>query len=436
MTNSNHQLADSQSANKKILAWSLYDFANSAFTTLVVTFIYSTYFTKVIAPTVLEGTVLWAQAITISSLLVAFFSPILGAFADQGNLRKQFLLVMTLICIVSTSLLYVAHPGDIELALFFFIIANFAFEMGMVFYNAFLPDLAPREKIGRVSGYGWSLGYIGGLGCLVLALVGLVDTETPWFGFSIENGENIRATNLLVAIWFGIFSIPIFAVLKSKKVTAKINIRKSIEKSIYQVINTFREISDYKQVFYFLIARIFYNDGLVTIFSFGGIYAAGTFGFSFTEILVFGIVLNITAGLGAFLFGFFDDRIGSKITIQISNIGLSLAVILAVFAPSKTIFWIAGIVVGVFSGPNQAASRSLMARFVPENKKNEFYGFFAFSGKATTFAGPLLFGFFTELYASQRAGISVIIFFFLAGIVILSFVNEKKGITIHTQSGN
>lgn len=416
---------------KEIFSWTLYDFANSAFTTLVVTFIYSTYFTKSIASNEIDGSVMWAQAITISSLLIAVFSPLMGAFADQSNWRKQFLFIMTLICVVATSFLYTALPGEVVKALILFIIANFAFEMGMVFYNAFLPEIAPSTRIGRVSGYGWSLGYVGGLGCLVLALIGFVDTETPWFGFSMFDGENIRATNLLVAAWFAVFSIPIFVFVKSRNIRPKIPVLKGIEASMLQVIKTFREVSDYKHIFYFLLARIFYNDGLITIFSFGGIYAAGTFGFTFSEILIFGIVLNVTAGFGAFIFGFFDDKLGSKITIQVSNVGLLFAVILAVFAPGKELFWIAGILVGIFSGPNQAASRSLMARFVPDDKKNEFYGFFAFSGKATTFAGPLLFGFFTNLYSSQRVGISMIILFFLTGIIILSLVKEKEGIFIH-----
>lgn len=418
---------------KQILSWAFYDFANSAFTTLVVTFIYSTYFTKAIAPTVLDGTVLWANAVTISSLLIALFSPVMGAFADQANLRKQFLFFMTILCILSTALLYNVVPGEVEKALILFIIANFAFEMGMVFYNAFLPDIAPNNKIGRISGYGWSLGYIGGLGCLIIALIGFVDTSSPWFGFSVENGENIRATNLLVAAWYAVFSLPLFIWIKGKRKEQKASIFNLIQTSILQVIKTFREISEFKNIFYFLLARIFYNDGLITIFSFGGIYAAGTFGFSFSEILIFGIILNITAGLGAFIFGFYDDKLGGKITVQISNIGLIFAVVLAVIAPGKTLFWIAGILVGIFSGPNQSASRSLMARFVPDDKKNEFYGFFAFSGKATTFAGPLLFGLFTNLYASQRMGISVIILFFLAGIAILSIVNEKEATVLHKQ---
>lgn len=393
--------------NKVIFSWALYDFANSAFTTLVVTFIYSTYFTKSIATEAIEGTVFWARAVTISSLLVAFFSPIMGAFADRTNLRKTFLVSATILCIVSTAALYTPLPGEVLKALTLFVIANFAFEMGMVFYNAFLPEIAPTEKIGRISGYGWALGYIGGLGCLVLALIGLVDTETPWFGFTKINGENIRATNLFVAGWFLLFSIPSFIWLKSYKVMEKTSLLENISLSFKQLSVTFKEIKKYQNIFYFLLARIFYNDGLITIFSFGGIYAAGTFNFAFEEILIFGIVLNIAAGFGAFIFGFFDDIIGSKTTIQISNIGLTIAVVLAVVAVDKTLFWIAGILVGIFSGPNQAASRSFLARYIPKKMENEFYGFYAFSGKATTFFGPLLFGIFTDIFASQRVGMAI-----------------------------
>lgn len=418
---------ESKSGNsKEIFSWALYDFANSAFTTLVVTFIYSTYFTKSIASDAIEGTVLWARAITISSILVAFFSPIMGAFADRTNLRKPVLVFMTLLCVVATMGLYSPLPGEIVKALTLFIIANFAFEMGMVFYNAYLPAIAPSDKIGRISGYGWALGYVGGLLCLVIALIGFVDTDSPWLGFSKMNGENVRATNLLVAGWFLVFSIPSFIWLKSEKIVAKYSLVENIKFSFKQLSKTFVEIKNYKNIFYFLVARIFYNDGLITIFSFGGIYAAGTFNFTFEEILVFGIVLNIAAGLGAFVFGFFDDKVGSKTTIQISNVGLVIAVVLAVIASDKTLFWVAGVLVGIFSGPNQAASRSLLARFVPKKMENEFYGFYAFSGKATTFIGPLFFGIFTEIYGSQRVGMSILILFFAIGIVLLSLVKEKQ----------
>ncbi len=305
-------------------------------------------------------------------------------------------------------------------------IANFTFEMGMVFYNAYLPVIAPPQKIGRISGYGWALGYLGGLFCLVFALFALVNPETPLFGFTKELGENIRATNLLVAAWFLVFSIPFFIWIKDPETKEKLQIIKLIKTSAIELRNTIGHITGYKQILYFLIARIFYNDGLITIFAFGGIYASGTFGFDFSEIIVFGIVLNVAAGSGAFIFGLFDDRIGGKQTIQISNLGLIVASLVAVFAPDKTVFWIAGTLVGVFAGPNQASSRSLMGRLTPKDKTNEFFGFYAFSGKATTFAGPFLFGLLTEIFQTQRAGVAVITFFFLAGFLILRHVKIEE----------
>ena len=345
--------------------------------------------------------------------------------ADQGYLRKKFLVISTIVSIVATVFLYGVVPGEVIKALTLFVIANFSFEIGMVFYNAYLPDLAPLNKIGRISGYGWAMGYLGGLLCLILALVGLVNPETPLFGFSKEAGENIRATNLLVAVWFFLFSIPLFIWIKEPKARTNFKIKNLIKSSFAGLRKTVVHISGYKQILYFLLARAFYNDGLITIFSFGGIYAAGTFGFDFSEIIIFGIALNVAAGLGAFIFGFFDDRIGGKKTIQISNLGLIVASLVAVFAQDKSVFWIAGILIGIFAGPNQAASRSLMGRLTPKDKRNEFYGFYAFSGKATAFAGPFLFGLLTELFRTQRAGVAVVVLFFIIGFLILRRVKTE-----------
>ena len=179
-----------------------------------------------------------------------------------------------------------------------------------------------------------------------------------------------------------------------------------------------------------MIARLIYNDGLITIFAFGGIYAQGTFGFTTEDVIVFGIALNVAAGLGALAFGFLDDIIGGKPTIFISLAGLFAAGLLAVLTTSETLFWVAGIVVGILAGPNQAASRSLMGRFVPPDKETEFYGFFAFSGKATSFLGPLLLGQFTLLFDSQRAGVSTVLLFFIVGALLLRMVDEKEGIAL------
>ena len=420
---------------KTIFSWSMYDFANQPFTTLVVTFIYSTYFTQAIAPDEITGTMLWSRGITITALFVAFLSPLMGAVADQGGYRKVSLIFWTWVCIIGSVMLYYPLPGEIYKALTWFVIANIGFEMGSVFCNAYLPNIAPKEKIGRVSGYGWSLGYVGGLVSLVIALFLFINPETPAFGFSTVDGENIRATNLLVALWFAVFSIPTFMWLKDRKVEEKIS-KQLIKSSYGRIRTTFREIRKYKQISRFLIARILYNDGLITIFSFGGIYAAGTFGFTFTEIMIFGIVLNVTAGLGAFLLGFLDDIIGGKNTIQLSNVGLIIACLLAVFTTSKTIFWIAGILIGICSGPNQASSRSLMARFVPEEKTNEFFGFFAFSGKATAFVGPMLLGFLTQAFGSQRFGVAVVAILIFAGAWVLHGLDEEEGMKAASDSNS
>jgi len=409
---------------KEIWSWCFYDFGNSAFTTLVITFIYSTYFTKAIAENEIDGTYLWSQAIAITAVIVSLLSPILGAIADKGGYRKIFLTLTTYISIGATALLFFPIKGQILFALILVVIANVNFELGGVFYNAYLPEIVSRKKIGRISGIGWGAGYLGGLLAMLVAMVGFVSPDVPWFGLDIDTGEHIRATNILVAAWFFIFTLPAILYLKEKKVESANRIGIVVLNSIQALKKTFQEIKIYKNTVRFLISRLIYNDGLVTIFAFGAIYASGTFGFTFNEIMIFGIVLNIAAGSGAFLMGYIDDVIGGKLTIQISLIGLMIAVLLAVFANSKLLFWVSGIIVGLFAGPNQSASRSLMGRLTPPDKINEFYGFFAFSGKLTSFLGPMLLGIFTKYFSSQRYGVAVVFIFFFVGFLLMRNVNE------------
>ena len=414
---------------RAIWSWAIYDFANSPFTTLVVTFVYATYFTQAIAPDPIAGTVLWSRAIALTAVVVAVCSPILGALADRGGYRKLFVLLSTLLCVAATMALYFVLPGQVWAALALLVAANVAFEFGTVFYNAFLPNLSPPGRVGRVSGYGWGLGYLGGLLALGVALVTLIQPDVPWFGFSKEAGQNIRATNLLVGVWFLVFSLPLFLWVDepSPRHTDGGRIAGA---AFSQLRRTLQEIRNYRQVVRFLIARMVFNDGLVTIFAFGGIYAAGTFGFSLQEVLVFGIVLNLTAGVGALTLGHLDDWIGGKRTLIISLIGLFAATLLAVVAPSKLWLWVAGIVIGIFIGPNQSASRSLMARFVPRDAQNEFFGFFAFSGKLTAFLGPLLLGLLTQWSGSQRVGVSVVLLLLGLGLVLLATVDEEEGMRV------
>jgi UMF1 family MFS transporter len=320
-------------------------------------------------------------------------------------------------------MLYFPLPGQVMAALFWFTLGNIAFELGCALYNGFLPDLAPRGKIGSVSGFGWGLGYVGGLAAMFLAMVAMVNPETPWFGLSRELGQNIRATNLLVAAWFGLFSLPFFLLVKEPRPRPALPFQ---PRAVFnRLAATFREIRRYRQIFHFLLARLLYNDGLITVFAFGGIYAAGTFGFSFPEIMLFGIVLNIMAGLGAFAFGYCDDRLGGKTTVLISLAGLIIASVLALTVTSKPWFWTAGVLIGIFSGPNQSASRSFLARLTPASKENEFFGFFAFSGKFTAFLGPFALGILTEIFQSQRAGMSIVLVLFVAGGLLLWPVDES-----------
>ena len=432
-------------SKRTIFSWSMYDFANQPFTTLVVTFIYGTFFTKVIAENEIVGTMLWSRGITITAIIVALLSPIMGAIADRGGYRKLYLIFWTWVSIIGALILWFPVEGQVVFALTAFIIGNVGFEMGGVFCNAFLPEITTKKNIGRVSGYGWSFGYVGGLIALAIALLLFVNPDIPIFNLDKSTHEHIRATNIMVAIWFAIFSIPTFLFVNQEK-RPKQKIKPMIIESINQVRNTFRNIRQYKEMTKFLIARLIYNDGLITVFAFGGIYASGTFGFSFQDILIFGIVLNVAAGFGAFLMGFLDDMIGGKTTIQISNIGLIVACIIAVSAPDrdlfnitlpiigsmlitgKSMFWLSGILIGIFSGPNQSASRSLMARFVPKDRENEFFGFFAFSGKATAFMGPFLLGVLTQIFESQRYGIAVVILFLIVGFLLLRSVDEDAGI--------
>jgi len=427
----------SDNYNRTIFSWSIYDFANQPFTTIILTFVYSTFFVDFIASSGESGAILWGRAVTISSIIIALLSPLMGAVADYGGYRKIFLVFWTWVCIIFSSLLYLPVKGEIFFALTLFCIANIGFEMGGVFLNAYLPEIAPKEKIGRISGYGWSFGYIGGLLALLASYVLFISPSSPTNPFNgellhIGSGEHIRIINIMIGIWFAIFSLPTFLFVSDRNKPKKVKFISLLKNGFISLNNTYNEIKSYKETLKFLFARLVYNDALITIFAFGGIYAREVFNFTFNEIFLFGIVLNITAGIGAFALGFLDDIIGGKKTIQISNIGFIIATILAVLAPNfnygKVVFWFSGALIGIFAGPNQAASRSLMGRLTPKNKENQFYGFFAFSGKATAFIGPLLFSTIVSFTNSLRAGLAIVSILFFIGIILLNNVNEKEGI--------
>lgn len=413
---------------RAIRAWCLYDFACSPFSTIVVSFIYPPFFQKTFFENEEAGIAVWSHGVTITAIVVALLSPLLGAIADRGGMRKQLLALFTVISILAIGGLYFVEPGMVTWAIALFVLANVGFELGQVFYNAFLPDLAPPSRIGRISGYGWGLGYVGGILALLVALFLLVQPEEPLFGLLTKDGYlHIRATCLLTAIWFAVFSIPMFLRVKEDKSEAGTGGRGVIGAAFGEMKETWQELKRYKQAVRFLLARLIYNDGLITIFFFGGMYASNVFDFDTTKLIYFGLLLNATAAVGAIAFGFVDDKLGGKQTILISLAALAVTTTIALTTSNEAVFWACTAALGIFVGPNQAASRSLMGRFVPADKETEFYGFFAFSGKATAFLGPFIHGVLVEPFG-QRVALSVTVAFFVIGGLLLLRVDEANGV--------
>ncbi len=410
-----------------LAGWCLYDWANSAFPTVVTTFVFSVYFTQAVAETPIIGAVQWSRGLAVSALIVALTSPFLGAIADHAGRRKPWLLVFTLASAGASAALWFVEPSsaDARLGLMLYVLASVAFGFAMVFYDAMLPTIAPAGYIGRLSGWGWAVGYAGGLACLLVALIGLVRADPLPFGLDRAAAEQVRATGPFVALWFVLFSVPLFVFTPDRQATG-IAPTQAVRAGLDTLRTTLLRLPQYRAIARFLLAHMFYTNGLTTLFAFGGVYAAGVFGMQMGEVLTFGIVLNITAGAGAAAFAWVDDWLGSKRTILIALaalIGLGAALVLV---ESKTLFWILGATLGVFVGPAQAAGRSLMARLAPPELATEMFGLYALAGKATVFAGPLVLGLVTDAFQSQRAGIATILAFLLAGLLVLRPLREPE----------
>ncbi|WP_408869383.1 MFS transporter [Caldovatus aquaticus] len=412
--------------SRKALAWALYDWANSAFPTVVSTFVIAAYFARGIAPDPVTGQAQWGWMQTAAGLAIALLSPVLGAIADAGGRRRLMLLLSTLVAAGATALVWFARPDPsfTAWALACVGVATVAFELGTVFYNAMLLEVAAPERIGRLSGLAWGFGYAGGLACLGLALFLLVRPDPSPLGLDRAAAEHVRATALLVALWMLVFGWPVLLALPDPPRAQRPPWTAAARAGLREIAALLRSLPAEPVLLRFLLARLFYTDGLNTLFAFGAIYAAGVFAMDFEEILAFGIALNVSAGLGAAGFVLVEDRIGSRRTVLLALgalVGLGAALLLV---KAKAAFWALALALGVFFGPAQAASRTLMARLAPPGEEAAHFGLFALSGRITAFLGPAVLAAVTEATGSQRAGMATVLVFLAAGAAILAPVRE------------
>ena len=406
---------------KKIFNFALYDFANSAFTTIIITFIFSTYFAKQIAPNPVLGQSYWGWTIGITGVIVAIVGPLLGSLADRKNYTEFFIKIFTIICISLTCLLWFSKPSKEYLFYTLLIVglANIFYELSLIFYNSTLKKISENKSLGKSSGYSFALGYIGGILILIICIKIFIDNDNLPFGLSKDNSENIRATSFLVAFWYLIFSLPFLLNLKKYNYD-KVN-------KLTNNIKNFKEIiwnKGLNNIGKFLLARMLYADGLNAIIVMGGIFAVGVFNLEIKDLLLLSVLMNITAFIGAIIGGYANDKFSSKAVIIFSLVGLILSSSIILFLKSKIIFLIFASINGFFIGPVQSASRVFMTKSIDKNNQASAFGLFALSGKLTSFIGPLLVSTITYISNNQKIGFSSAIALLLIGLIIL--LNVKK----------
>lgn len=407
---------------RALWSWAFYDWANNGFATVIQVFVFAAYFTEEVAGDPARGAAIWGHTLGLAGVVVALTGPLLGATADRGGRQKPWLLSFTLLAAVATAGLWFVRPRgeDLLLGAVLVALASIGAELACIFYNAMLPRLAPPGRIGRWSGWGWSLGYLGGLLCLLLVYQGFVRTGA-WFDLDRGEAQHLRLTFPLVGAWLLLFALPL-ALFTPDAPSSGLRPRAALREGLSQLRTTVREVRRYRHLVRFLVARMLYIDGLATLMAFTGVYAAGTIGLDAEQVLVFAIAVNVMAGLGALGFSWLDDRIGGKRTTQWALLGLIVPAAAILLVPTRAAFWAGGLALGLFVGPVQAASRSYLARVAPPELENQAFGLEALSGKATAFIGPLLVGWLAALSGSQRTGMWAIVGLFVAGLAVLSTV--------------
>jgi MFS transporter, UMF1 family len=439
-----------------VVSWIFFDWAAQPYFTLITTFVFAPYFATHVAADPASGQSLWGFATAAAGLSIALLSPVLGAIADASGRRKPWIAAFGALLVIGSCLMWFGKPGDVSVIpglLLAYGIATLGVEFATVFNNAMMPTLVPPDKIGRLSGTGWATGYVGGILSLILVLGFFAASPesgrtlfgfTPLFGLDPVTHQGDRITGPMTGVWFVVFVLPMF--LLTPDYPAKRPVREALRVGIRELQETLRELPARRSMAAFLLANMLYTDGLVSLYAFGGIYAAGTFGWSTLELGSFGIILAVAGTLGAWVGGKLDDALGPTRVIAGSMLVLLLATIAILLVDKDSVLFIKvtppvaggtlfasaaeraylvlGCLIGAAGAPLQAASRSLLIRIAPKDRVAQFFGLFALTGKVTSFVGPLLIGLVTALTASQKAGMSVLVLFFIAGLALLARVRE------------
>jgi UMF1 family MFS transporter len=439
-----------------VISWIFFDWAAQPYFTLITTFVFAPYFATHVAPDAAIGQSLWGFATAAAGLLIAGLSPVLGAIADASGRRKPWIAFFGALLVIGSCLMWFGKPGEsgvIAPLLLAYGIATIGAEFATVFNNAMMPTLVPPDQIGRLSGTGWATGYIGGILSLILVLGFLAASpETgrtlfgfkPLFGLDPVTHQGDRISGPLTGIWFIVFVLPMF--LLTPDYPARYPVKQALREGLAELKQNLLELPRQKSLATFLLANMVYTDALVSLFAFGGIYAAGTFGWNTIQIGTFGIILAIAGTFGAWLGGKLDDSLGPKRVIAGSMLLLLFAVVAillvdkdrvlfvhvappvpggALFAASaERAYLLLGCLIGAAGGPLQAASRTLLIHLAPKDRVAQYFGLFALTGKVTSFVGPLLIGAITAVTASQKAGMAGLVLFFLAGLALLARVRE------------
>lgn len=396
----------------QIFSWTLFDFANTGFHIIIVTFAFQLYFKSVIG----GSQAAWGFAVSASMLITALIGPLLGSIADATNRKKRFLALFTAACVASTAALYFTGPGTLVVASLLFIIANVGFEGGIIFYDAFLPELVPPTDYGRVSGYGFAMGYVGSFIALALIMPILMGPQ----GIA---GAPI--TFPIAAAYFGLFSLPLFLFVPERGERGVLS-HGMIRTGYARLRDTITHLRRFDSVKRFLLAFFIYNDSILTVIVFAATFASDELRMDGVEIVIFLMVVQGSALVGSLIFGQLTNRLGARQSIVITLAIWTAIALASYFVDSKTAYYVVGVFAGIALGSSQSSSRALMALLTPPERKAEFFGFYdGFFGKASAVVGPAVFGLVSSAF-DIRIAMLVIGFFFLVGIALILRVPDVR----------